>query len=191
VTIPYATADGTATTADNDYLAASGTLTFYPGGPSSQTIAVKVVGDRRFEPAEEVFYVNLGTDPGVVFDIAQGQGVIHDDEPRISISDVSLKEGKEGAQFFVFTVTLAAASDLPVTVNFATADGTATTADKDYVAASGTLTFKPGEVTKTITVKVVGDRKRESDETFLVNLSGAVGATLIDGQGLGTILNDD
>jgi hypothetical protein len=59
------------------------------------------------------------------------------------------------------------------------------------VAASGTLTFAPGETIKTITVQIKGDKKKEADETFFVNLSGAANATMLDGQGLGTILNDD
>jgi hypothetical protein len=90
-----------------------------------------------------------------------------------------------------FTVTLSAAYDVPVTVRFATADGTATGASNDYAAASGTLTFAPGETTKTITIAVKGDRKKEADETFFVNLAGATNALIEDGQGIGTILDDD
>jgi len=87
-------------------------------------------------------------------------------------------------------VTLSAVSSQSVTVNFATANNTAT-AGSDYVATSGTLTFNPGDTTKPITVVVNGDTTVEPNETFFVNLSNAVNATIADGQGVGTILNDD
>src|SRR5207245_3154175 len=109
----------------------------------------------------------------------------------ISINDVSLAEGNSGTTSFVFTVSLSNASSQTITVTYATADGTATTADNDYVAANGTLTFNPGDTSKTITVTVNGDTKFEPDETFFVNLSNPINATIADGQGQGTILNDD
>src|SRR5262249_62299261 len=114
-----------------------------------------------------------------------------DDNPRLAINDVTRVEGRSGITYFVFTVTLSTAYDEAVTVNFATADGTAQVSNNDYVATSGTLTFAPGETTKTITVEVKGDRSREADETFFLNLSGVVNALLEDNQGLGTIRNDD
>ena len=92
-----------------------------------------------------------------------------------------------------FTVTLSAAYDQAVTVNFATRDGTAR-AGEDYVARSGMLTFAPGETVKTITVTVNGDKKREADEYFDVLLGNASGNAIIavsNGSGRGTIVNDD
>jgi hypothetical protein len=84
------------------------------------------------------------------------------------------------------------AYDAPVTVHYATADGSATAADNDYLATSGTLTFAPGKTTATITVYVTGDRKRESDETFSVILSNPSSDALLgNSYGIGTILNDD
>jgi len=71
-----------------------------------------------------------------------------------------------------------------------TANGSAA-AGSDYTFVSGTLAFSPGETSKTITVAVTGDRTRESDETFRINLSAADGATIADAQGSGTIRNDD
>ena len=112
-------------------------------------------------------------------------------QPSLSINDVSFAEGNSGTTNLIFTVTLSAASNLTVNVNYATANGTATLADNDYQAASGTLTFNPGELTKTITVLVNGDQKFEPDETVLVNLSSPVNAAISDNQGSGTILNDD
>ena len=77
-----------------------------------------------------------------------------------------------------------------MTVSYDTADGTAD-AGSDYYAESGVLTFPSGQTTKTIGIAVKGDRKREADETFFVNLSNESGAQIQDGQGVGTILNDD
>ena len=111
--------------------------------------------------------------------------------PTIAISDVRMREGRRGATAFVFTVSLSAPAALPVTVRFATTDGTATAADGDYQAAAGTLTFAPGETSKTITVWVIGDKRKEADETFTVGLTGATNASIVDGVGLGTIVNDD
>jgi hypothetical protein len=108
----------------------------------------------------------------------------------LSIDDVSVPEGDAGTTNAVFTVSLVSASATPVTVDFATADGTAA-APGDYVSASGTLTFAPGETTKTISISVNGDLLVEPDESFFVDLSNPVGATIADGQGQGTIVNDD
>jgi Big-like domain-containing protein/Calx-beta domain-containing protein len=112
-------------------------------------------------------------------------------QPTLSINDVSFAEGNSGTTNLIFTVTLSAASNLTVTVNYATANGTATLVDNDYQAASDTLTFNPGEVIKPITVLANGDQKFEPDETVLVNLTSPVNATISDNQGSGTILNDD
>src|SRR5439155_9420542 len=124
--------------------------------------------------------------------IADGQGVvtIQDDDPRsLSIDDVSAAEGNSGTTPFTFTVNLSAASSAPVTVNFATQNGTALTGE-DYLSASGSLTFAPGETSKPITVQVSGDTTPELDETFYVNLSGASASAFIaDGQGVGTIVD--
>src|SRR5262249_9809628 len=110
-----------------------------------------------------------------------------------SIGDVSKLEGRPGrTTLFTFTVTLSAAYDQPVTVSYRTADGTATTADRDYLASTGTLTFNPGETTKTITIEVKGDSKREANEDFYLDLFGNSGNSLFTkNRGIGTILNDD
>lgn len=89
-----------------------------------------------------------------------------------------------------FTVALSAASGKTVTVDYATANDTAV-AGSDYIATSGTLTFAPGEISKTITVQVKGDITDELDETFLVNLSGETNVTIADGQGIGSITDND
>src|SRR5688572_29257280 len=78
----------------------------------------------------------------------------------------------------------------PVTVNFSTADGSAA-AGSDYTQVTGTLEFQPWDMMKTISIPVLGDTKFEGSESFFVNLSNAAGATIVDGQGLGTITDDD
>ena len=190
VTVAYTTANGTAM-ASSDYQAASGTLTFAPG-ETSKTITVLVNGDRLAEP-NETFFVNLSSPTNATIADGQAVGTIVDDEPRIRIGDVTKAEGKKNqTTLFTLTITLSAAYDQPVTMSYRTVDGTATTSDSDYVAKTGTLTFAPGETTKTITIEVKGDSKREADETFAVELFGASGnASLLDAVGLGTILNDD
>jgi len=112
-------------------------------------------------------------------------------ECKIEISDVQGKEGKSGTTAFTFFVSLSGNPLSPVTVSYATAAGTAA-ATSDFQPASGTLSFPAGVNTKTITVAVVGDKVREPNETFSVNLSNASpNAYIGDGQGVGTIVNDD
>jgi probable HAF family extracellular repeat protein len=190
VTVQFTTADDTAI-AGSDYLATGSTLTFAPG-ETSKTIAVPVLGDRIAEPNETLF-VNLTNATNANIAAGQGVGTILDDEPRISINDVTKSEGRKGqTTLFTFTVTLSAAYDQFVTVSFKTTNGTATTQDKDYAAQSGTLTFAPGQTTKTITIVVNGDNKPEANEIFYVDLFGNSGNSLIvKGGGVGTILNDD
>jgi len=110
-------------------------------------------------------------------------------KPSVSISGVSAPEGN-GTTTLSFPVTLSASTPLPVSVSYATSNGTAT-APSDYASATGTLTFAPGETSKTINVSVVGDAVYEPDETFTVNLSSPVNATIGTGSATGTIQNDD
>jgi len=111
--------------------------------------------------------------------------------PGISISDVSVIEGNSGTVVANFTVSLSPGFIDTVTVQYSTEDGTATTASNDYVQTSGTLTFAPGETSKTVTVDVNGDTATEPNETFFVNLTNATNAPIVDDQGVGTIISDD
>jgi hypothetical protein len=109
----------------------------------------------------------------------------------ISVNNVSLNEGNSGTTAFTFTVSMAGSSSQAVTVNYATSNGTAT-APSDYTALpQGTLTFEPGENVMQVTVLVNGDFAIEPNETFSLDLSSPIGATIGAGQGLGTIVNDD
>jgi hypothetical protein len=119
------------------------------------------------------------------------EGSIGMPEPVVlTIADASILEGNKGTSRLNLKVTLSQSSDAKVTVRYATANGTAV-ATQDFTAASGTLTFLPGETSRTISVAINGDRKREPNETFSVQLSSAVGAIIDDGTATATILNDD
>jgi Calx-beta domain/Beta-propeller repeat len=190
ITVTYATGNGTATVG-SDYQATSGTLTI-PAGQTTGTFTVLVNGDRLGE-LDETYFVNLGGATNATIADGTGVGTIVDDEPRISISDVAKLEGIRGQTTrFVFTVTLSTAYDQAVTMSFRTVNGTATTLDSDFVAKKGTLTFSPGETTKTITIVVKGDNKNEADEAFFLDLSdNSANSLFTKKRGIGTILNDD
>jgi probable HAF family extracellular repeat protein len=187
VSVSFTTVNGSAASG-TDYEPASGVITFDPG-ETSRTVALTVNGDRVGEP-NETFVVNLSQAQGAVIGDGQAVVTIQDDEPRISINDVSRNEGNGGTTQFIFTVTMSPAAGADITVNYATMNGSATSPD-DYVAASGSLAFTAGQTTKTITVAVKGDKQREPYDTFYVNLSGGAGTFLADAQGLGEIRNDD
>jgi len=113
-----------------------------------------------------------------------------DSMPGLALSNASVVEGDAGSKTLIFNVTLSAALTTPVTVQYATANGTAT-AGSDFQTATGTLTFAPGETQKSILVTVHGDLAAESDETFAVVLTNAVGAVIRTAQATGTIRDDD
>src|SRR6185295_8104710 len=159
----------------------------------STTVNVTVNSDTTFE-TNEFFFVNLTSPTNATISDNQGTGIINNDdaEPTISITDATHNEGNAGTTDYDFTVSLSNASSQTITVNAATADNTATTADSDYAGVSSTLlTFAPNDTTQHFHVLVNGDAKFESTETFFVNLSGATNATVADGQGSGTVTNDD
>jgi hypothetical protein len=190
ITLNFRTENGTAT-AGSDFQSVAGTLTF-ARGQTQKTIAVPVFGDRSVE-ADETFGVRLlGTSWGKIADNLGGVTIL-DDEPRITISDASTLEGCGcfGTTPLTFTVSMSSAYDEAVTVNYTTVDATATVADGDYAAASGTLTFAPGETTKTITIDVLGDKAVETDELFFVDLTSSLAGSLAKGRGAGWILDDD
>lgn len=190
VTFDIATANGTAT-ASVDYVASSLTSQTIPAGSSTYFFTVLGNGDLLNEPTE-TFFVNVTNVVNATVVDGQGVGTITNDDPlpSLSIDDVAVVEGNSGTVNAVFTVTLNAASGQTVGVNYATADGAATQ-PADYTSTSGTLTFTPGQTTRTITVPVIGDTVPEANESFVVNLSGATNATISDNQGQGTITNDD
>jgi Ca2+-binding RTX toxin-like protein len=189
VTVNFATADGTALTG-TDYQATSGTLTI-PATTTSGEIVVPVVGDTLDEP-DEGFVVNLSMPTGAVLQDAQGAGTITDDdlEPALAVNDIITIEGNVGTTAVEFRVALNAASGKSVAVGVTTANGTAQ-APNDYQSVSGPLAFAPGETLKSVFVNVVGDTTFEPDESFVLNLSSPVNATIADGQGVAMIQNND
>jgi hypothetical protein len=188
-TVDYTTRNGSAT-AGSDYQLTSGTLTI-PAGQTTGTIVVPILPDRLVE-ANETFSVRLSNSVNAIITDEVAGGTILDDEPRISITDVARSEGGKGQKTtFEFTVTLSVAYDQPVTMSFRTVDGTAKKGE-DYTSRSGTLTFLPGETTKKITIEVKGDTRRESNETFYLDLLGSNDFSVFTkSRGVGTILNDD
>jgi hypothetical protein len=188
LTFHYETADSTAT-AGTDYQAASGTLTI-PAGQTEGTISVPVYGDTLPEP-NETFFVSLSSPVDADLIMGSNTVTIADDKPHVRVGDVTVAEGNAGTAAATFAVTLDAPGAQPATVAYATGNCTAA-AGGDYQVASGTLTFAPGETTKTVTIEVKRDGKGETDETFLVDLFGNTNnSLLLDGRGVGTILNDD
>jgi hypothetical protein len=185
----FATSDVSAT-AGSDYTAVSTGVTI-PAGSTSVTVNVPVLGDALAE-ASEVFTVGLSGLSGAAPGDVAGQGTIVDnDQPALSISDVTVAEGNIGTTPAIFTVSLSQPHVVPVTVTYATANGTAT-APGDYTAIGATvLTIPAGATSTTLTVSVNGDITTEPNETFLVNLTAPANATITDAQGVGTITNDE
>lgn len=184
------TTAGTATSG-TDYTGGVATVSI-PAGATTATITIDPALDSAFEASETVILtVAAGTGYSVGAP-ASATGTIDNDDPlpSLSINDVTVVEGNAGTVSAVFTVTLSAASGQTVSVNYASADGTAV-APGDYIATSGTLTFTPGQTTQTLTVLVAGEVVPEANETFTVGLSGATNATIADATGVGTITNDD
>jgi chitinase len=187
VSVNYATLAGTATPGD-DFNATQGTLTFNPG-QTSKTVSIAIRGDTLAEP-DETFLVALSNSTGGVIFKPEATGTIQNDDVNIRIADTSVGEADSGLGEATFTVTLSAPVDFPVTVTYATTNNTAS-AGSDYLAASGTLQFAPGQVSQTITTILLNDLRNEIDERFLVNLSSPVGAILADSQGAATIVDND
>ncbi|HYH66736.1 MAG TPA: FG-GAP-like repeat-containing protein, partial [Urbifossiella sp.] len=167
-----------------------GALTYagaYAVGLSPSAIAV---GDFNGDGRPDVATANAGTNSVSVLLNDGTWTPPPPPPPALRISDRTLTEGNTGTASATFTVTLSAPSTQPVTVAYTTGNGSAT-AGSDYRAASGTLTFAPGETSKTLTVPVNGDRSGEPNETFVVNLSSPTNAAIADGQGVGTIVDDE
>ncbi len=188
VVVHYATLDDTAL-ADADYSPTAGTLTFDPG-ILTQTVTVMVLSDSRRE-ANETFFLKLDSAVNAVV-ARRGIGTILNDDPppSVSIGDVEIKEGNTGYTDFVFVLSLSAPIEQSVTVSFATIADTARAAS-DFVTSKGTVTFKPGVTSRTITVRVRGNTLVEANERFFVQLSSPLNAVLGTSQGIGTILDDD
>lgn len=202
VSMNYATSDGTATIANNDYTSTTGSLTF-SAGQSTKTISVPIVGDTTHE-ANETFQVTLSslTGSNVVFSngnatLAATGTIQNDDNNIVSVNTPAVVEGNTGTANLTFTVSLSAPATAPISMSYTTQDGTGTLANNDYTATNGTLNFAVGESSKTITVPVVGDINIEPNETVGLVLSNLTGTNVAFSNGnatlstTGTITNDD
>lgn len=200
VGVSYSTnAGGTATAGTcaggADYEAASGTLSWPDGNSTAQTFTIPICDDATDEPDETVNLsiqtptggATLGTPNTAVLTIQD-----NDATPTISIDDVRGLEGNPpDGSIFAFSVTLSNPSSSTVTVQYSTADDSAT-APGDYTAVSnGVITFLPGDTVESAQITIITDTDLEPDETFFVNLSSPTNATIADGQGIGTIQNDE
>ncbi len=172
VTVDYATGDGTAT-AGSDYTATSGTLTFAPG-ETTKTFTIPIFDDAAGEANETVtLSLSNPTNAGLSASPTATLTIYASDTLTFS-GNVGVHENADAA---LMTVRLNGPSDLPVTVDYTTGDGTAT-AGSDYTATSGTLSFAPGETTKTFTVPILDDMAGEANETVTLSLSNATNAVL-------------
>ncbi len=193
VSVNYTTTDGTAK-AGTDYIGKSGVLTFTPG-TTELPLSVSIKGDITAE-LDETFSVNLRSGVNAIIATAQGMGtIVNDDIVTISAADNSIVQ-TANPQALTFEVTLSVPCDRVVTVDYATANGSATakrddlpSSVADYVAITGTLTFTPGVTKQTISVTVLGDLRYELEENFFVNLSRPTNSTIGLEQATGTIIN--
>ena len=186
---------GTATVGQDYTLLQPLPLTWADKDATSKTVSIPIVPDQLDEDDETAqFTVSLA--PGASWGAIGTQGsttlTIADDDPQpfLSVANASLPEGNSGSSSMTFPVTLTGPSGRTVTVQYATADDTAQ-AGSDYTATSGTLTFAPGETSKTVAVPVLGDTNAEQDESFTVTLSNPANAPLSSAQAIGIIRNDD
>ncbi|PKN93177.1 MAG: hypothetical protein CVU44_12170 [Chloroflexi bacterium HGW-Chloroflexi-6] len=195
VTFDIATADNTATTADNDYVTQSLTGQTITEGNSTYTFDVTVNGDTNIE-SDETFNVTISSPSSnaTISDATAVGTITNDDFPTygLSINDVTVDETNSGTTNASFTVTLSDVAPSDVTFDITTSDGTATTADSDYALNSiSGATILAGDTTYEFVVTVNGDTNIEPDETFDVVISNPTVASITDDTGLGTIANDD
>ena len=186
VTVGYATSNGTAT-AGSDYTAKSGTLTINAGSTSG-TVSVTITDDPTDED-DEAFTFTLSSPTNASISDSSATVTITDNDPPPSLSVADVTVG-EGAGSVTLTVSLSLASGKTVTVNYATSNGTAT-AGSDYTSKTGSLTFTPGQTSKTVSVAISDDPTDEDDETFTFTISGASNATIGDSSATVTITDND
>src|SRR5207247_3399960 len=182
---------GTATLT-SDYTRSATSIVIPPGSTNGTITLTAVKG--TVDEVDETIVVDISSvTNGVESGTQQVTATITDDDgPTISINSVTVTEGNTGSTVNAnFSVSLSAASPQSITVDYSTADGTGA-APADYVAKSGTVTFPANSTTpQTITIVVNGDNIDEFDETFTVNLSNPVRATIASGTGTGTITDND
>jgi len=188
VSVDYFTADGTATN-HLDYTATNGTAVF-PPGTTNLNLVVYALDDILDEP-NRAFSVQLTNAVNAIISDAIGIGTVLDDDPPplIGIADTNIIEGDVGTKNVFFALTLSKPAIVDVNVRCSTATGTAGT--NDFTTTTTTVTFPAGTTNATFPVPIRGNTVSEPDETFFVNLSLPVNATIGRTQAVCTILNDD
>lgn len=192
-TVDYATTNGTAT-AGLDYVAQSGTVSF-PKGTTQRTVTVPVIGDVLDEP-NETFRLTVSGSTGPDSGASRvATATITDDDTTLSVSNASATEANTGTNSnLTFTVSMPEAYRDVVTVTYTTSEGggaSLATSGVDFLATTGTVTIAQGAKTATFTVPAIGDVIDENAETFLVTLSNSSGPLILDGEGIGTINDND
>ena len=188
VVVTFNITQGTALPGQDYRVQTTGPLRFPPGN-REQSIDIEIVDDEIQEP-NETFTIALtnveNADQGLSTSTVT---IVDDDEASLSINDVRAKESSGEA---VFTVSLSNTSSTEITVNYSTEDGTAL-AGLDYTPVEGTVSFSGNDanLNRTIRVPLVDNNEDEPDETFVVRLSGVVGAVIADNEGIGTIEDDE
>ncbi len=192
VSVNYDLVNGTANynSSAPDFQRHYGTLVFAPG-ETAKVVTVPVVANTTLE-GNALFWLDLNAPVNAIVEQRYTPALMIDNDgiagtPGLQLSEPVVDESAGTARFFVW---LNRPSANVVTVNYATADDSAT-AGSDYRAASGSLSFAPGEMVKTVTVDVSDDTQAEGDEFFRLQLSGPVNATLIDSQGVAQIGRND
>ena len=190
--VSYGTEDGSAKGGVN-FQPLKGVLKI-PAGETRASLEVEVNGDLDVE-ADEDFRIRLANPVNATIEREVGKATIRNDDkkaapPNLSIKDVKALEGNTGRTPFNFTVTLSAAAEREVTVEYATGGGTASP-DEDYLPIKGTLRIPPGRTSETVKVEVIGDQTYEPDETFQLRLSEPRGANFDRDMATGIIANDD
>ncbi|MDE0669548.1 MAG: SwmB domain-containing protein, partial [bacterium] len=185
VTVSYATADGTAT-AGEDYSSTSGTLSF-AAGERSKTVSVALSADDEAED-DETFTLTLSNPSGATLADASATGTVRNvtPQPALSVADAAGDEGGTAS----FAVTLDRAAAETVDVFYTTAADTAT-AGADFATTTGTVSFAPGELSKTVAVALLDDDEVEFDETFRLEVVFANDVDYADPTGIGTIRDTD
>ena len=193
ITVRYGTANGTAT--GEDFEATTGVATISRGDTTS-AVSIVIKGDTKSE-ADEIFTITLSNPQGAGATIDSNKetatGTIEDDDiVKLSIENETIQEGNTGRKTLTFTVTSSAISDLPISFDYNTQDGSAT-AVEDYEVAAGRGTIVIGSDATTINIEIIGDTKIEADETFTIILSNPQGATIDSNKatGIGIIEDDD
>jgi Calx-beta domain len=190
-TVDYATSNGTAT-AGADYTITAGTLTFSPG-ETTKSFLIPILNDTLSEATETINIALTNPSGGIVLGSRHTAVLsISDDDPlpSLTINDVTVGEGDSGTSPANFVLTLSVPSGQNLSVQFSTGDGSAQ-AGLDFQTVDQTITFSPGETTKTVPVPVIGDLLVEGNEFFLVSLTNASNVTISRNTAVGTIIDDD